>query len=162
MGLNIREAIATVLQKYGHDIVYVERDLRFRCSCYSERSRESADPNCPKCLGTSYHVLIKKLRVRRNLTTVPETLVGVNKLTQAGDVTPKAYTYYMTYDASPKNGDMILEVDWKQGIPVKVKEKLFISVVEPKFGEEGQIEFYQVYCRYQPKGVNDNDALFSN
>jgi hypothetical protein len=159
MALNIRQAISEVLQQYGHDIVYIERDLRFRCTCYSERSGESADPNCPKCFGTAYHVSIKKARVRRTIASVPETLIGLNQLTEAGNVIPKAYTYYFAYDAQPKDGDLILEVDWINGLPKRIREKHFISVVEPKLGENGQVEFYQVYCRYTPKGAKDNEAL---
>jgi hypothetical protein len=159
MALDIRQAISEVLQQYGHDIVYIERDLRFRCTCYSERSGESANPNCPKCFGTSYHVNIKKARVRRTIASVPETLIGLNKLMEEGNAVPKAYTYYFEYHVHPKEGDLILEVDWINGLPKRIKEKHFISVAEPKFGESGRIEFYQVYCRYRPKGASDDDAL---
>lgn len=157
--MDIRKSLKSILQQYGHDVVYIERDRRFRCSCYSERSGESADPNCPKCFGTSFYVTFRKVKVRRTISSIPETLIGANKLTEEGNVTLKAYVYYMEYDAYPKEGDLILEVDWKNGVPVNIKEKLFISVVEPKLGDQGRVEFYQVYCRYTPKGANDDDAL---
>jgi hypothetical protein len=157
--INIRKEIAKLFDNYAHNVVYIRRDERFRCECYVERSGEPL-PTCSKCFGTGYVVQIEKVRTRRKIATVPETLIGVNQLQQAGSMAPKSYVYYFEHDVKPKVNDLILEVIWDvNGIPRYIKEKHVISTVDPKLGYKGRIEFYQVYCRYHPKGVNDDKAL---
>lgn len=157
--INIRKKIKETLQKYGHYIVYIRRDERFRCSCYIERSGE-ATADCPLCFGTGFVVNVEKVLVRRTISSIPETLVGANQLNQAGLVSPKAYTYYFEHDMKPKKNDLILEVIWDtNGIPRYVKEKMLVSAVDEQLGYKGRVEFYQVYCRYDQKGVNDDKAL---
>lgn len=157
--IDVRKEISALFDQYAHNIVYIERDERFHCECYVERSGEPL-PNCAKCFGTGYVVEIKKMRTRRNISSVPETLVGVNQLLPVGRISPKAYVYYFEHDHKPRVNDLILEVIWDaQGIPRYIKEKHLISAVEPKFGYKGRTEFYQTYCRYDQKGVNDDKAL---
>lgn len=161
MAIDIRELLASFLEEYGHDIVYVRRDTRFHCSCYSDRSKE-AQPNCPKCFGTGYHVTLETYKARRQISSIPETHVGARELHGAGSVTVKGYTYYLEYKAFPKSGDLILEVEWDENIPKKIIEKFEISIAEELKGKNGRIEFYQVYCRTDLKGGRDNEALSSS
>lgn len=157
--LDIRKEMADFLEKYAHEVVYIRRDTRFRCECYVERSGESSD-HCPKCFGTGYKVSIEKVRTRRNIAAVPESLVGINQLQQYGKNAPKAYVYYLEYDKDPRDNDLILEVIWDtQGVPRYIKEKHLISVIEAKFGYKGRTEFFQVYCRYDQKGDHDDTTL---
>lgn len=157
--INVRKRIKDLFDQYSHDVVYIRRDQRFRCECYVERSGEPS-PNCSKCFGTGYVVQIERQRTRRNIASVPETLIGVNQLQAAGRLTPKAYVYYLEHDVKPEANDLILEVIWDvNGVPRYIKEKHLISAVEPKFGYKGRTEFYQVYARYDQKGANDDAAL---
>jgi hypothetical protein len=157
--INIRKRISDLFDQYSHNIVYIRRDDRFRCECYVERSGEPL-PSCSKCFGTGYVVQIEKLRTRRTISSVPETLVGVNQLQPYGSIAPKAYAYYLEHDTKPRENDYILEVIWDtKGVPRYVKEKHLISAIEPKFGYKGRVEFYQVYVRFDQKGVNDDKAL---
>lgn len=157
--INIRKKIKETLDKYGHYVVYIRRDERFRCECYVERSGESK-ADCPKCFGTGFVVSVEKVLTRRTISSVPETLIGVNQLNQAGRVAPKAYTYYFEHDIVPKQSDLILEVIWDaNGIPRYVKEKMLVSAVDGQLGYKGRVEFYQVYCRSDLKGENDDKAL---
>lgn len=157
--INVRKRIKELFDQYSHGIVYIRCDPRFRCECYVERSGEPS-PNCPKCFGTGYVVQIERQRTRRNSASVPESLVGVNQLQDAGRLSPKAYVYYFEHDVKPKEGDLVLEVIWDEsGIPRYIKEKQLISAVEAKFGFKGRTEFYQVYCRYDQKGASDDKAL---
>lgn len=157
--INIRKRVSGLLDEYSHNIVYVRRNKKFRCECYVERSGEPLR-TCSKCFGTGYAVKINRYRTRRNISSVPETLIGINQLRPYGSIVPKAYVYYFEHEAKPKADDLILEVIWdKSGVPVHIKEKLLISAVEPKKGYKGRIEFYQVYCRYDQKGENDDNAL---
>lgn len=157
--INVRKELAALFDQYAHNIVYIRRDERFHCECYVERSGEPS-PSCPKCFGTGYAVQIEKIRTRRNISSIPETLVGLNGLSQAGRFSPTAYVYYLEHTVKPMVSDMILEVIWDtNGVPRYIKEKHLISAVEPKFGFKGRTEFYQVYCRYDQKGVNDDKAL---
>lgn len=157
--INLREELARLFDEYSHNIVYVRRDERFRCDCYNERSGEpSAD--CHKCFGTGYAVQLEKVRTRRNISAVPETLIGTNKLKEVGNLAPTAYVYYLEHDVQPKQDDYILEVIWSsKGMPLHIKEKHLISAVEPKFGYQGRVEFYQVYARFDIKGEQDDTAL---
>jgi hypothetical protein len=156
---DLREDFKKLFDQYSHNVVYIRRDTRFRCDCYSERSGE-ARSDCPKCFGTSYVVLIEKQRTRRNIVSVPETNINVRRSTEFGILTPKAYTYYFEHHVNPSDGDLILEVEWdSNGLPVRILQKHLISVAEPKFGLNGRVEFWQVYCKYDQKGVKDDEAL---
>lgn len=157
--IDLRKRLKEFLDLYAHDIIYIRRDTRFRCECYVERSGETA-PDCPKCFGTGYVVQIEKQRTRRNIGTVPESLVGINQLAQVGRFVPKAYVYYLEHNVKPEENDLILEVIWDiNGVPRLIKEKHVISAAEQKLGYKGRVEFYQVYARYDQKGANDDKAL---
>jgi hypothetical protein len=156
---DLRKDLAKLFDTVSYPIIYVRRDLRFRCECYSERSGESR-ADCPRCFGTSYHVTIEKHRTRRHPNAVPLSLSGVNQLAPAGMLLPKAYIYYFEYQVNAQDSDLILEVEWDdQENPVSIKEKQMISLSEPKTGFEGRVEFYHVYTRMDMKGVNDDTAL---
>lgn len=160
--MNIRKTIHDILTTYGHYVVYVRRDTRFRCPCYIERSGE-ATVDCPLCFGTSYHVEISKLRTRRTISSVPETLIGVNKMMQAGRVAPTAYVYYFEHHTNPVENDLILEVVWDEtGKPIRITNKLLVSAIDPLLGYKGRIEFYQVYGRFDLKGGHDDDTLYQH
>jgi hypothetical protein len=159
VAIDVRGELANVLSEYGHDVVYIRRDTRFRCTCYSERSGESSNPNCPLCFGTAFRVSLEKVKTRRKISSVPETLIGLKNTQNTGNLSPTAFVYYFQYFTLPVEGDLILEVDWNGNIPAYIREKHLVSVADPKQGTGGQIEFYQVYCRYNPKGVSDDDAL---
>lgn len=157
--IDIRKEMNKFFEQYAHNIVYVRRDKRFRCDCFVERSSEP-QPNCSKCFGTGYLVQLEKQRTRRTISAVPETLVGVNQLSPYGSIVPKAYVYYFEHELKPQENDLILEVIWDtNGIPRHIKEKNLISAVSPQLGYKGRVEFYQVYCRYDQKGINDDKAL---
>ncbi len=157
--VDIRKEIKKTLEKYGHDIVYVRRDKRFRCECFVERSGEPK-ADCSICFGTGYIVKLEKRKTRRKISSVPETLIGLNRLQQAGSVIPKAYVYYLQHTDTPEEDDLILEVIWdKKGIPRHIKDKYRISAVDPQLGEEGRVEFFQVYCKFDQKGDHDDAAL---
>lgn len=157
--INVRKRIEGLLDDYSHNVVYIQRDLRFRCECWVERSGESAS-DCPKCFGTGYVVDIKKVRTRRNILSSSAQIAGANQFADVGRFAPQSYVYYMEHDVKPVVNDLILEVIWDtNGVPRLIKEKRLISAVEPKFGYKGRTEFYQVYCRYDQKGEQDDTAL---
>jgi hypothetical protein len=157
--INIRKKLKKFFDEYSHNVIYVRRDERFRCVCYIERSGEPT-PNCPICFGTSYVVQIEKKRTRRNISAIPETLIGANRLQQAGRIASTAYIYYFEHDVKPAINDLVLDVIWDiNGVPRRIEQKHLISAVEPKLGYKGRVEFYQVYARYDQKGANDDNAL---
>lgn len=157
--MDIRKDFTNFLKKYGHDVIYIRTDKRFHCECYSERSGGQIRSDCPKCFGTGYVVSIEKIKTRRGISSVPESLVRSRKRYETGLATAKAYVYYIEHHVLPKEGDMILEVEWVNGIPVSIKEKNMISVADPKQGSQGRTEFYEVYSRFEPKRKSDQDAL---
>lgn len=157
--IDIRKEMHQLFELYAHEIVYVRKDDRFKCDCFIERSGEP-QPSCSKCFGTGHIVQLEKQRVRRNIASIPETLIGVNQLQPYGKSAPKAYVYYFEHNTTPRENDLILEVIWDiNGMPRYIKEKNLISAVDPKLGYKGRTEFYQVYCRYDQKGINDDKAL---
>ena len=159
MAIDIRKRIKGLLDEYSHNIVYIRRDTRFHCECFVERSGEP-NPNCPKCFGTGYVVTVEKVRTRRKISSVPETLIGVNQLQQTGTIAPNSYTYYFEHDKNPVVDDLILEVIWDtQGVPRYIKDKYLISAINPMLGYKGRVEFFQVYCRFDQKGAQDDAAL---
>lgn len=160
--MDIRQDLENVLKQYGHDVIYIRRDKRFHCECYSERSGGQAYSDCPKCFGLGYVVTIEKVKTRRGISSVPESLVRARKVYEPGVESAKAYVYYVEYHVNPQEGDMILEVDWKNGIPVEIHEKNIISIADQKNGYQGRIEFYEVYSRFEPKRKSDQDALTNN
>ncbi|MBR2246176.1 MAG: hypothetical protein IJ880_03990 [Bacilli bacterium] len=157
--MDIRRDISEILKKYGHEAIYIRRNKKFRCDCYSERSGGQSYDNCPKCFGTGYAVTIEKIRTRRQISSVPESLVRARKQYEHGYVAANAYVYYLEQQANPKDGDLILEVDWRNGVPVSVNEKNIISVGDPLRGSGGRIEFYKVYSRFEPTRKSDNNAI---
>lgn len=157
--MDIRKDLSNFLEKYGHYVIYIRRDMRYRCECYSERNGGQAYFDCPKCFGTGYIVTIEKIKTRRNISSVPESLVRSRKSYEPGQVAAKAYVYYMEHHVKPKEGDLILEVEWKNGVPMQILEKNMISVADPKQGIEGRVEFYEVYSRFETERKSDQDAL---
>ncbi len=157
---DIRSDISKLFDSYAHNVIYIRRDLRFRCDCYSERSGESA-VGCNKCFGTSYVVKLEKTRVRRKLNSVPESLSNLRSESGFGALYPNQYVYWVEWTVQPKAGDLILEVEWdkEQKVPLSILQKHFISVGEPLFGNNGRVEFYTVYLKYSPERGVDNEAL---
>lgn len=157
--MDIRKDFAKVIEKYGHEIIYVRRDLRFTCSCYVERSGGQRSSFCKKCMNTGYVVSFEKRRVRRQSSSVPESLVRSRKIHDIGNVSSSAYIYYMDYKVKPKKGDLILEVEWKSGLPTQIHDRFEISMTDRMQGDNGRTEFYQVYSKYSTKGEESNGAF---
>ncbi|QHW35665.1 hypothetical protein GZH47_32730 (plasmid) [Paenibacillus rhizovicinus] len=155
---DLRADIKDILEKYGHKVVYVRQDKRFRCDCYSERSGEPM-ADCPKCFGTTYKVSIRSCLTRRKVSVVPETLPGARRVSPLGNIAATTYKYYMEHDVAPQPGDLILEVEWDGEKPATITEKLYVSVPDPLRGDTGRIEFWQVYVRLDWKGDNDDATL---
>ncbi|WDI05130.1 hypothetical protein PUW25_25315 (plasmid) [Paenibacillus urinalis] len=155
---DLREDLAKFFDEYAHNVVYVRRDPRFRCACYSERSGEPTS-NCPKCFGTSYVVSMEKVRTRRTLSSFPESLPNTNRSAAFGSMVPKQYVYYLEHDINPKENDLILEVQWDKGMPVRIMQKHSISVAEPLYGKGGRVEFWVTYLKHSMGEAGDNAAL---
>lgn len=152
--MHIKQEFDTVINQYGHDVVYVKRDERFRCSCYSERSG-GAKANCSKCFGTGFKISLKKIKTRRNQAAIPETMSGATSLESGGIIRSVHYVYYIKSEVTPSHRDLILEVEWKDSKISKIIEKHFVSSAQGKKGEDGLIQFYQVYTREMIAGDYD-------
>jgi|SRR5579875_466171 len=153
--VDIRKKFIETLQKWGHYVIYIRRDLRFRCPCFIERSGEASE-HCPKCFGTGYRVTIEKHLTRQHPNSVPLSLSGLDRSTPYGNIVPNANVYYFDYTVEPKSGDLIIEVDWNGDTPMNIKFKQLISLSEPKYGQQGRVEYYSCYAKFTPKGDNDH------
>ena len=157
--LHIDRFIESVIRKYGHFIVYVRADKNFYCSCWNEHTKE-ADPMCSICYGAGYKVRLERLRVRSRIVTVFETLPGLKYNSPAGNTTPKAFVYYFMKKHKPKADDIILEVIWDKNKKVsKITDKHRITVADPKFADNGETAFYQVYVTYEEGSIENNKTI---
>lgn len=161
--MDIQLALNEIIERYGHEIIYIRRDLKFRCECVSNRNGQS-DTRCRKCLGTGYAINYERMKVRSRIVDGHEKLSD-----QAEVVTPKGIkqvkstVYYVPERFKPKEGDLILEVDWDEsGRVKKVRDKHFISIADPKLGIHGRIEFYQVHCKFEEGRESDGKTLASS
>ncbi|CDQ41817.1 hypothetical protein [Virgibacillus salexigens] len=160
--MDIRKDLRNVLDKYGYDAIYIRRDKRFRCECYSERSGGQSRTDCPNCFGTGFVTNIEKVRTRRTISSVPESLVRARKNFEIGNLSAKAYVYYLEHDINPKEGDLLIEAEWKNGVPLSILEKNVISIADPQRGNKGRTEFYQIYSYFEPVRESDQNAISYN
>ena len=155
--MNIQKSFDAIIEKYGHDVIYIRRDTQFQCDCYLERNGEAED-NCKKCFGLGNPVTLEKIRVRYKTETPAETKLQLHS--NEGTVVPVEYEYFVKKEDAPKNGDLIYEVEFDEaGKAVQVLEKSFISLARPLRGTNGRIEFYQVYARNQRKDRKDDKTV---
>lgn len=161
--MDIRAALEEIAEQYGHEIVYIRRDLKFRCECFSDRNGQ-ADSQCKKCLGTGYAISYERMKVRSRIVD------GHGMLSDKAEVVApkgikqvKSTVYYVPERFHPKEGDLILEVDWAaDGRVNKVSDKHFISIADPKLGLHGRIEFYQVHCKFEEGRESDDKTIASS
>lgn len=155
--MNIQKSFDAIIEKYGHDVIYIRRDTKFQCDCYLERNGE-ADTNCKKCFGLGNPVTLEKIKVRYKTETPAETKLQTRS--NEGYNTPVEYEYFVKKEDAPKNGDLIYEVEFDEvGKAVHVLEKSYISFARPLRGKNGRIEFYQVYVRNQRKDKEDDKSV---
>lgn len=161
--MDIKAALDEIIERYGHEIIYIRRDLKFRCECFSDRNGQ-ADSKCKKCLGTGYDIKYERMKVRSRIVD------GHDRLSDQGEVVApkglkqvKSTVYYFPERYKPKEGDLILEVDWMfDGRVDKVRDKHFVSIADPKLGVHGRIEFYQVHCKFEEGRESDGKTITSS
>lgn len=160
--MSIKKSFDAVIEKYGNEIIYARGNHLFQCSCFIERTGES-DPKCKECLGTGHPVKLEKLTVRR------ATELGVTKQAEsdahykAGTQISSQFEYYLQSEHLPKEGDLILEVEFNQ--LNKVARVLFVSYIAKVLemrGPNGDIQFYQVYCRFKGRNKENDKAISDN
>lgn len=157
--MSMRKSFNNIIEKYGHYIIYVRRDTRFKCKCYIEKNGE-ADPHCPECLGLGNPVQLEFIKARRKVNYSSGQLSGLDKHFDNGIQIAEEYTYYLKAEDEPKELDMILEVDIDESRKVKkVLEKNLISTAVPMKGVKGEVEFYQVYTKTKGKDKHDDKTV---
>ena len=155
--MDIQKSFDAVIEKYGHDVIYIRRDPRFKCKCYSERSGE-ADTDCKDCFGLGNPITLEKIRVRHVTETPAETKLELHS--DEGISVPVEYEYFVKKSDAPKNGDLIYEVEFdEKGNAKRVLEKSLISLARPMRGTNGRIEFYQVYVKDRRKDRKDDQTI---
>lgn len=161
--MDIRGALNEIIELYGHNVIYVRRDTKFRCECFSSRNGQ-ADARCKKCLGTGYSITYEQIKVRSRIVD------GYGNLSDKGEVVApkgikqvKSTVYYFPERLHPKEGDLILEVEWTdEGKVKRIRDKHFISISDPKLGVQGRIEFYQVHCKFEESRESDGKTIASS
>jgi len=151
-------AFDALLHQYGRSVIYVKRNLQFRCSCYVERSGE-ATLNCYKCLGTGYVTELIKWNVRSRQGNIPLSMPNAFEFTSMGHFGNEAHIYYSAPSLTPAIGDYVLEVQWDKERPMRIMQKMIISFVDPKMFEQNELLFYQSYARKMVVNEGDDHIL---
>jgi hypothetical protein len=105
------KAYENVLKQYGKYLVYIRRDTRIRCSCWSDNSREG-DPRHPTCLGTGYKITIERYLglVQVSMPNTQQEYASAH--TPIGVLTQSGTILFFPRETWPNTGDKVIEVEW--------------------------------------------------
>lgn len=146
----IHQEFDLFVEKYGYDILLVELLRHLKCACFTSVSGE-AKGNCQDCYGSGYKTKTKTIRVRKKLNTMPQSNPTQFMIHDYGwDTTDGSVFYLRRYDVV-KLGDFLIDLSWHNQ-PQFPKYKYIVSNVMPMRGDNGQIEFFQVYARMAHEG----------
>jgi hypothetical protein len=159
----IKKEVMKLINTYGRYVYYGRRDLKFKCSCYVERSGE-ASPNCKKCFGTGNPIETEMIKVRSRQASIPISMPNQYKHSDSGNFQHDAKTYYMDCTANPKYGDLIFEGEEREG-KFYYKEIFLISLVDSKetgdldTGINSMPDFFQVAARKIARGGSNDNSI---
>lgn len=92
--------IMEIIERCSYDFYVIQRNLKIRCVCV-EHSTDQADPNCPKCLGTGYKIVVRKVRGATQDTNTPPTYRADSFLT--------ARNIWVPSKIKLKNDDLVVD-----------------------------------------------------
>lgn len=143
----IRDTVRDFILKYPQWVLYVRRHPFLHHTCWDSASN-SPTGTCAECLSTGYMIRIERQPVRRVLPYREERDVSLpGFLSQAHAV------LYMTYRAMPKDGDLVIEVDWNvddalipsKGLP-KTIYRVYRVMHSVPMRQASHVSFFAVGC----------------
>lgn len=145
MNMDLRAEMESLLQEYGHDIVYVRTNKALHCRCWNEQ-QQSSNPRCTTCFGTGYVVRPEIHRVRSRTASVPLSYPSLLQHEEPVVTDDPAYFFYMKWNSMPAVGDLILDVFWQGKVPILTRA-YEINFPEPNRGQGGRIEYWRVAAK---------------
>jgi len=152
--VDVRTEIATILNNRGHSVFVRKRGDR-RCSCYSDRQFDEANPFCPRCDGYGWIYLDYKYLSRRRPAFgtygfAPKVRAAFGDLTSADNI------WYFKHDNEISEAYCIIEVSVDaEGEPTKPYhfERVHdVKLVHAYRDKHGRIEYWAALARERVVG----------
>jgi hypothetical protein len=111
-GGSIKQNINHFIEKYPNWMIYIRRNLKFKCiNCYDTPSL-NPDSSCQECFGLGYKITFEKHKVRR----VIRVQDAQSPLESFGYLSKYRTIIYSPKDYYPKSKDLYLEVEWDKSL----------------------------------------------
>lgn len=161
--ISINNNFDNVIEKYGNYILLVRHDKKVKCTCWNNQY-QAPTKSCKKCLGTGYIFKAEKFKARSMGAAIPETLPRALKDSELGEVIISSRMFYLSRNVEPDIQDYIIECEWDQfNRPVfgKYSGVYEINYAEPFRGDNGNVEFFRVACKYDPIQISGFKAYLA-
>lgn len=136
--------IKAIIKKLNFPVYAVVLDRRYKCTCVDMNNQP--DPACMKCLGTGYHI-----KIRKTLAAMEPDDVSV-RLNGASDKVASNY-YYFDADTVP--------ADVPQTSNIIVRDNEVDVLLSPKLYRSDSNKVIYYYCEAVNKKTN-YDIFLSN
>lgn len=149
--MNLKQEFEAILEEYGHYVLLVHSDKKTRCSCFDKKTQE-ADRECPVCFGLGYVPKIEAKLTREVDSTLPDSLIMIEKAGNFGGMSVPGRYYYLKADTSVREADLIVDVEWREdGRPYYANGGIYeVSHIDPNRFRNGEHIFYKVHCKIEP------------
>lgn len=135
MSLDLRREFESIVRQWGHDVLLQRRILRSQTGIYGTAENNGFSTKLER--WTVRHTLQRETQLIAAMRTKPE---GLNV---AADL-----IYYFPWDARPKEGDRIYEMDERYDTApkddVRFASTSIIEYAQPMKGRGGRVEFWIV------------------
>lgn len=101
----IHGTVASIIERHGHEVALVKRDIRIPCPCRDELRQESS---CERCMGTGYKIELSKAmayRKRNAQGPMPDT----RKDDAGGSSDHRSYAFFVAGATIVSSGDLVVE-----------------------------------------------------
>lgn len=133
MAIDLRQEMNALLKKWGHDILLQRRTLKSKSGIYATADNNGFSTKLER--WTVRHSVQRESQLIAALRPKPEGMLAMLDL-----------LYYFPWDANPKDGDRIYEIDQRYDTniqdSVKYASTSIIEYAQAMRGVGGRIEFW--------------------
>lgn len=141
LGIDLREKINEILDKWGHYVLIRRNNKKLHCDCFDFHTQESAVRDCAICDGEGYVPTIEKVLTRR----WENDKSGVS-IENPGRIARGGKVFYFKHWVHPDVQDIIYEVTWvpnpHNGVPKNIVDIYSIHHAHANRADNGRIEYY--------------------
>lgn len=101
---NFDKNLRQVIKEFAYDMYVVQQYNDVQCTCIDPVSKQG-DPNCQKCLGRGFKIVIKKIKGVKQLTN------SVSFRTRGTSEKVNTPVFYFDADYPVKAGNLIIDRD---------------------------------------------------